>query len=227
MSADSLNNDCRACLQRNGYDPSRWLLAVSGMLHDVITAPLIVSDPEFCLTKLTSGSWRTELEFYLPLQRLSGARLRNLFDGLLDPVRHGDFGELLSALHLHETRGMLHGFIDMVFERNGRYYIIDWKSNHLGNRPEAYGQSRLSQAMAQHAYILQYHLYTLALDRLLRLRLPGYEYETHFGGAIYLFLRGVLSDNPDCGIYRDRPSLEFIRRANQELLAKATDLFVR
>jgi exodeoxyribonuclease V beta subunit len=152
---------------------------------------------------------------------LSGARLQEAFDGLLETARHGAFAGLLATLHLQETRGMLLGFMDMVFEHDGRYYIIDWKSNHLGHRREDYGQGQLREAMAQHAYILQYHLYSLALDRLLRLRLPGYDYAAHFGGAIYIFLRGVAADGSDFGIYRDRPSAEFIQRANRLLLAEA------
>ena len=76
----------------------------------------------------------------------------------------------------------------------------------------------MTRSMAEHSYILQYHLYTLALDRHLRLHLPGYSYEAHFGGAIYIYLRGIQAENPDQGIYRDRPSAEFIKRANRLLL---------
>jgi exodeoxyribonuclease V beta subunit len=72
--------------------------------------------------------------------------------------------------------------------------------------------------MAEHAYILQYHLYTLALDRYLRLRLPGYSYDAHFGGAIYIYLRGVSIETQGFGIYSDRPAEEFIRRADELML---------
>jgi exodeoxyribonuclease V beta subunit len=77
----------------------------------------------------------------------------------------------------------------------------------------------MTRSMAEHAYILQYHLYTLALDRYLRLRLPDYSYDGHFGGAIYIYLRGVSSVTPGFGIYHDRPAAEFIRRANELMLA--------
>jgi exodeoxyribonuclease V beta subunit len=127
---------------------------------------------------------------------------------------------LLASWQIQECRGMLQGFVDMVFEHNGCYYIIDWKSNHLGNQREDYLPTLLTEPMARHAYILQYHLYTLALDRLLRLKQPDYNYETHFGGVIYVFLRGVHPDAPEGGIFRDRPSEEFIRRANRLLLAQ-------
>jgi exodeoxyribonuclease V beta subunit len=114
---------------------------------------------------------------------------------------------------------MMHGFMDLVFQHDGRYYIIDWKSNYLGFSGSDYGHEGMTRSMADHSYILQYHLYTLALDRHLKLHLPGYSYETHFGAAIYVYLRGITSDSPELGIYRDKPSVEFIERSNRLLLA--------
>jgi len=219
ITDDCLERLSRTCLQRNGYD-LRWLPAVQAMVREVISTPLLPADPGFSLSRLKPGSWLVELEFFLPLGRVSGARLRELFDGMLDPGRHGEFAQVLASLQLQETRGMLQGFMDMVFEHNGRYYIIDWKSNHLGYRHDDYHPGMLRDPMSSHAYILQYHLYTLALDRLLRQRLPGYSYETHFGGAIYVFLRGISPHDPQSGIYRDRPTVEFIRRANTILLTE-------
>jgi exodeoxyribonuclease V beta subunit len=109
--------------------------------------------------------------------------------------------------------------MDLVFEHDGRYYIIDWKSNHLGFSGSDYAHDSMTCSMAAHSYILQYHLYTLALDRHLRLHLPGYSYEAHFGGAIYVFLRGISTESPEQGIFRDKPSAAFIERANRLLLA--------
>jgi exodeoxyribonuclease V beta subunit len=216
-SESSLEGSTLDCLQRNGYG-QQWLPAVTRMIREVITTPLIPAAPEFSLARLRPDSWRTELEFFLPIGRLSGSLLREVFTGLLTPDLHGNFHEILSMLQVQESRGMLHGFIDMIFEHSDHYYIIDWKSNHLGNQRDDYHQSALRQSMAQHAYILQYHLYTLALDRLLSLRLPDYDYATHFGGAIYIYLRGVSADRSDNGIFRDRPTPEFIQRANKILL---------
>ena len=81
-----------------------------------------------------------------------------------------------------------------------------------------YNQDTMQESMCRSAYILQYHLYTLALDRLLRLRLPGYSYEKHFGGVIYLYLRGISAGAAMNGIYLDRPLPEFIRRAGEMIL---------
>lgn len=206
-----------ARLQANGYEDA-WLPAVAGMVAAVTSVPLIADDPDFTLSRLKPGAWRTELEFFLPVAHLSPDALNRLFDGLLDPVRHGDFAATLAGLNFRQSRGMLQGFIDMVFEHRGRYYLIDWKSNHLGAGSADYGQAAMSRAMADHAYILQYHLYTLALDRHLQRHLPGYRYQDHFGGIIYLFLRGVDPANCELGIYRDKPSPAFLACAADSIL---------
>ncbi|MBL0226277.1 MAG: exodeoxyribonuclease V subunit beta [Geobacteraceae bacterium] len=208
----------RACLLAAGYD-EQWLPAVLQMTREVSRAELIADAPGFSLGNLNKGDWQPELEFFLPIMKLSPELLRQLFDGLLDPELHGRFSELLTGMHFQQSCGMLHGFMDLVFQHDGRYYIIDWKSNHLGFSDSDYAHAGMARSMADHSYILQYHLYSLALDRHLRLHLPGYSYETHFGGAIYVYLRGVNAENPHHGIYRDKPSAEFIRRANELLLA--------
>jgi exodeoxyribonuclease V beta subunit len=212
MTEKGVEDICRERLACNGFDPC-WLPALQRLVRDVTSAPVLTDIPGFSLSCLKRGSWQAEMEFFLPLAGIDTARMTGLFDGLVAPSRHGPFSEVLETLRIRETRGMLHGFIDLVFEHAGRYYLADWKSNHLGGHREDYLPGELIAPMAGHAYILQYHLYTLALDRLLQLRLPGYRYETHFGGILYLFVRGISADNGECGIYRDRPDPEFIRRA--------------
>ena len=88
--------------------------------------------------------------------------------------------------------GMLKGFIDLTFQSGGRWYVLDWKSNYLGERPEDYLGESLARAMVEHRYDLQYVLYTLALHRLLKARLgDDYDYERCMGGVLYVFLRGL------------------------------------
>jgi exodeoxyribonuclease V beta subunit len=99
------------------------------------------------------------------------------------------------------------GFMDLVFESDGRFYLVDYKSNWLGPEPEAYRRERLDEAMARESYLLQYLIYTVALHRYLRLRVPDYDYERHFGGVFYLFLRGMdPALGPACGVFHDRPA---------------------
>jgi exodeoxyribonuclease V beta subunit len=103
---------------------------------------------------------------------------------------------------------MLKGYIDLVFCFQDRYYVLDYKSNHLGENVAAYAQTNMEKAMLEHRYDLQYVLYTLALHRLLKARLPGYDYQRHVGGAVYLFLRGV--NDKGQGIYLDKPPQSLI-----------------
>ncbi|PVM23127.1 hypothetical protein C4802_25945, partial [Salmonella enterica subsp. enterica serovar Rubislaw] len=94
----------------------------------------------------------------------------------------------------------------------GRYYLLDYKSNWLGEDSAAYTQTAMAAAMQAHRYDLQYQLYTLALHRYLRHRMANYDYERHFGGVIYLFLRGVDSERPQQGIFTTRPAAALINQ---------------
>ena len=217
LTAGQISQVCSSRLQANGY-PDTWQSSVAGMVAEVTAAQLVAEAPGFNLGQLQKGSWVTEMEFFLPVSQLSPERLRKVFDGQLQPAVHGDFAAALSTLSFQQSRGMLQGFMDLVFEHGGRYYIVDWKSNHLGFSDTDYGHDGMTRAMVEHAYILQYHLYALALHRHLQQRIAGYSYETHFGGAIYVFLRGLTRGNRQQGIYRDRPPAAFIERAEILLL---------
>lgn len=105
---------------------------------------------------------------------------------------------------------MLKGFIDLVFFWQGRYYVLDYKSNWLGADENAYTPEAMAGAMAEHRYDFQYQLYSLALHRYLRHRLPDYQYEQHFGGVFYCFLRGMSPDKPGQGVFHCRPDAVLI-----------------
>jgi exodeoxyribonuclease V beta subunit len=106
------------------------------------------------------------------------------------------------------VQGVLKGYIDLVFEYQGRFYLADYKSNWLGHGPADYARPALWAAIAEHRYDLQYLVYTVALHRYLRQRLPDYDYARHFGGVYYLFLRGMAPDHGTAGIWYDCPAPE-------------------
>ncbi len=139
-----------------------------------------------------SNAW-AEMGFALPVHTLGAAQLDRLISQQLLP------GQPRSPLQDLQLEGMLIGFMDLVLQHAGRYYVLDYKSNRL----DAYSAGYLSAAILAHRYDVQYTLYTLALHRLLKSRLPGYDYDRHVGGAIYLFLRGI--DQPGSGVFVDRP----------------------
>lgn len=217
LKSDTVTAITQSSLASNGFH-DQWLPAVKNMVADVTSARIIPTDPDFTLAQLKKGDWQTEMEFYLPIRQLAPDILRSLCKGVLDEDLFGDFYEVLRQLSFRQSRGMLQGFIDLVFTHNGRFYILDWKSNHLGMKTSDYNQNTMHESMCRSAYILQYHLYTLALDRLLKVRLPEYSYEKHFGGVIYLYLRGISVGSAPSGIYWGRPLPEFVERAGEMLL---------
>ena len=110
------------------------------------------------------------------------------------------------------------GFIDLTFRLDGRFFILDWKSNILSGRQENFRQDRLIEPMRTSGYLMQYHLYLVALHRHLRNSLPDYDYDLHVGGAHYLFIRGMLDPEQDGdGIFFDRPAKVLVERLDQAL----------
>jgi exodeoxyribonuclease V beta subunit len=107
------------------------------------------------------------------------------------------------------VNGMLKGFIDLIVEHEGRWYVIDYKSNWLGVDERAYTPAAMRRSILGSRYELQYALYLLALHRLLRSRLgDAYDYDRHVGGAVYLYLRGI--DGDGHGVHVERPAKAMI-----------------
>ncbi|MEX4156860.1 exodeoxyribonuclease V subunit beta [Haemophilus influenzae] len=112
-------------------------------------------------------------------------------------------------LQFEQIQGMVRGSIDLVFRHNGKYYLVDYKSNFLGSTLVDYNQEALKKEMLHSHYDWQYLIYTLALHRYLQSVVPDYDYARDFGGVFYLFLRGM-NGEPQSGIFYDRPSVELI-----------------
>lgn len=139
------------------------------------------------------------------------------FDFSLDTVdikQLNDFlakrtGQTGSVLNIANFKGMMTGFIDLVFEHDGQYFVADYKSNFLGTQLTDYTPDQLEQAVIDRRYDLQYLLYSLALHRYLSYRLPQYDYEQHFGGVYYLFLRAMREETGrQYGVFYDKPSID-------------------
>ncbi len=205
-------------LARYGYALD-WQPHITKMVHNVLGTPL--SHTGFTLGALRKGSWSTELEFFFPLRFINSSRLADIlrYQGLLSGGV--DLALLAESLQFKPVRGMLMGFMDMVFEQDGCYYLLDWKSNHLGNSLDDYGQDAMRQAMQKNLYPLQYLLYTVALNRYLALRVENYRYSSHFGGVIYVFLRGVsMVHGEGRGFYREVPPEGLIEELTNLLIEK-------
>ncbi len=188
-----------------GADAVAWQAAQTAMilqmLENVMGTPL-QNGNGMQLRSVPLGKRLTELEFRLPARRINAGALNRLLK---------QHGYQVPELSFRDLDGYLNGFIDLVFEHRQRFYIVDWKSNYLGASAADYGTAAIGAAMAEHRYHLQYLLYSVALQRYLRQRLPGYRRERDFGGVLYLFVRGmrpgwVLADGRQAGVFFHQPS---------------------
>ncbi len=163
-----------------------------------------ISISKLSLDKLNHQNAWAEMAFTLPINEMSVSRLDEMITKQVLP------NQLRSPLQARQMNGMLTGFMDLVFEHEGLYYVLDYKSNFLNN----YSINELTQSILDHRYDVQYTLYLVALHRLLKFRLDDYEYDTHMGGAVYMYLRGVNTSSR--GIFVDRPPKELILSIDNE-----------
>ena len=223
-SPESVRELIDAALKRYGLDKSsaasnRWNDVVYRMITDVLRTPVLPHDPDFTLGGLTGDRMITEMAFYYPIRRITADGIRKALGkrttGRVD--LNPDFADSAGRLEFKPVHGYMRGFIDLVFEHGGKFYLLDWKTNHLGYTPADYEYPRLRRCIADESYYLQYYIYSVALHRYLTHRLPGYDYERHFGGAAYLFVRGVNPDLPGNGVYFDRPDKATVERFDTAL----------
>lgn len=198
---DKINSLCT----RRGWD--LWSGVLGDWLLRLLQTPLLLSETSITLSDLGVDRCRAEMEFLFAAHQVDIGYLDRLVTNAVLP------GMVRPVLRQDRVNGMLKGFIDLVFCYAGRYFVLDYKSNYLGEDSNAYGQDAMAHAMAGHRYDLQYLLYTLALHRLLKARLAGYDYERDVGGVVYLFLRGV--NESGRGVYADKPSAGLINELDK------------
>jgi len=202
-------------LRRHGFG-AEWRDVVGEAVGKVLAAPFGPNGGS-PFSQIPLGDRLTEMEFHVPLKPLNPGRLADILGGAAGLP--SSVPERIGRLQFDPVRGFLKGYMDLVFRAEGRFWLVDWKSNFLGGRVEDYGPERLKEAMEEDLYVLQYLLYVTALDRWLARRVPGYDYETHFGGVCYVFLRGVdPRKGPDYGLYRTRPPRETVEALVRGLL---------
>ncbi len=171
---------------------------IDRLLQEVVLTPLSMQDLSFMLSNIEDKNCLKEMPFYLSIRDINVAQINEVLQD--SPV--------VQPLSAKRLSGYLTGFIDLICEFGGRFYVMDYKTNWLPDyRPET-----MSAAMLEHNYGLQYWLYSVVLHRYLQSRLPDYQYEQHFGGVRYLFVRGMQKDRPRSGVYEDRPDQDRLER---------------
>lgn len=185
------------------FIPGEWSDAVTGCVQRTLDTTLPAG---FRLRDVPAAAQLREIEFCFTADRLVASDLR----AVADPDHAGRFD-------FEPRRGLVKGFIDLAFEHQGRWFIVDWKSNLLGAESHAYEAPAVRAAMTRHHYQLQYLIYTVALHRWLRLRRGDYDYERDFGGIYYFFLRGIDPARPGLGLFHDRPSRAALEQLDARL----------
>lgn len=184
-----------------------WFQPLCKWFVDVLHTPL----EQYCsLSDLSLAQRLNELQFYLPIRKEVSALTLDQLCKHYDPL-----SRQCDELTFAKVQGMLKGFIDMVFEWQGKYYIVDYKSNYLGESVDDYHIDAVNKAMCEHRYDLQYQLYSLALHRYLKSRITHYQYQSHFGGIYYLFIRGMTPNNPQHGVFYTKPEFKFIEELDK------------
>lgn len=206
-------------------DPLNYESTLLLMLKNVLSTPLITPEGNyFTLDQIPWNQRLNELEFTFPLETISPEKMRQLFQRIFSTIKHPWTPNSLSQLETLDFRacqGMMRGFIDLIFCYQDRYYLVDWKSNYLGNQFEAYQTQSLTAIMEESYYFLQSYIYLIALHQYLQYRLPNYSYYQHFGGAYYLFIRGMSPEwGHSYGIFRDFPSEEVLMLLCEQFLEK-------
>jgi exodeoxyribonuclease V beta subunit len=180
---------------------------IATALSQWLTMPLLVGE-DTSLATLEVDDYQTELEFLLGAEDVNVSEVDQLI------FQFTFAGKSRPGLLPAQVNGLLKGFIDLVFVYKQQYYLVDYKFNGLGSHDEVYTHEVMETAMLAKRYDLQYALYLLALHRLLKVRLgEDYDYDTHVGGALYLFLRG--SNSSLGGRMFDKPPKVLIEGLDQ------------
>lgn len=171
--------------------------ALLDFLKHVMQGLISIGDTTLQLGKVSNSNKINELEFDFTIDKLELTKIHQLQNK----------GVQINYLDPTNYHGIFNGLIDLIVEWEGKYYILDWKTNHIGNQTSDYTTDKIQEAMTAHNYHLQYCIYTVALTKYLRSKLSDFDYDKHIGGVIYLFVRGMRAQE-STGVYTNQFSKE-------------------
>ncbi len=195
-------------IQRFGV-PIKDTSVLDTLLCHTVTTPLapVTDTSPFTLASLTEAQCLKEMPFYFSVPRLDTWRINQVLKACAACL----------PLTEQQLQGQLTGFIDLICEYEGRYYVMDYKTNSLPD----YSINSMIAAMREHNYGLQYWIYTLVLHRHLQATLKDYCFAQHFGGVRYLFVRGMHPDEPMSGVFQDQPELATLEAFSRAFTGEA------
>jgi len=200
-------------------------------IDEIVATPLACTSnhqQSFCLSNINMQNTLRESEFYFPMAQADIASLGKLL------TDHRNINSLSSTCDNNKTinkvrlpsyqslKGMMHGFIDLVFEYNGKYYVCDYKSSHLGDAFCDYSYEAMKGNIEKNYYDLQYLIYCLALHRYLKQKVADYDPSEHFGGIYYLYLRGMTNNDSHkgAGVYHRQICLDLLSQLDKLFLGE-------
>jgi exodeoxyribonuclease V beta subunit len=197
----------------------RWHPTVCLAITKVLSVSLLPDHQQLHLSSIGTVDRINEMEFYYPLNFVSPRLLKEIFKDYSRIKIDEKIALQTENLSFAPSLGFMKGYIDMVFQHRGRFYLVDWKSNYLGPSIEHYDNGSLNKTMVAEHYNLQYHIYTLALHQHLRLQKSNYRYEKDFGGVFYIFIRGIEGTGDSrYGIFFDLPNQDLIDALGKTLI---------
>ncbi|KGI78751.1 hypothetical protein LF63_0104425 [Oleiagrimonas soli] len=199
-------------LAAEGFTTPAAQRTVIGLLQRTLRTPIV---DDLCLAALPPSERRAEMAFDFGISGVDPRELLALLHAHGYQLQREQFAHVGTRL-----AGLMNGLIDLVFVHDGRWWIADYKTNHLGERVADYAPEAMHQAVRDSDYDLQYLIYTVALHRwLTQVRGDAYDYARDFGGVRYLFLRGMGVGPRDHGVYADRPAPELVQAMDALLRA--------
>ncbi|MFI4846999.1 MAG: hypothetical protein ACH6QO_01185 [Candidatus Makana argininalis] len=188
-----------------------WKNIILKWINNIISYPL--NNKKLSLNKIKSEDRCNEFSFYIPINDFFFTNELVNICKKYDPVTYKCIN-----INFPKIKGILKGFIDLVFRWNKKYYILDYKSNWLGKNEKYYNISNIEKSIIQNRYDLQYQIYTLAIHRFLKQKLYKYDYKKDFGGVYYIFLRGIDNLNKNNAIFYCKPNFKLINYIDNLLI---------
>jgi exodeoxyribonuclease V beta subunit len=192
---ESINTEVVKQLNKYDFD-GKWSNCLSQQMHAILNTHLWQDGPSLSQVENSID----EMEFMLPIDSISNDKVSKWLS---------DHRNTATAFTQEKLQGYLTGFIDLVFEFNNKYYVVDYKSNYLGSNFSDYSSDNLKIAIEHHYYDLQYLLYCVALIKYLQITVDGFDYDKHFGGVAYIFTRGI-NGQAGQGVYSHKPDVNLI-----------------
>jgi exodeoxyribonuclease V beta subunit len=206
---ENIQNLVKIKLEGFGYRSELWNETINNAVQQILSTKLFKENSDFILKNIKNKKRLNELEFFFPIKLINNKKLYNVFKNYMKYSTASEYADKLLNLDFKSVSGFMKGFIDLVFEFDNKWYIVDYKSNFLGKSYDDYSDDAMNGAMMEHHYFLQYHIYVVALHKYLIFRQKDYDYDTHFGGVFYLFIRGMKPESKT-GIFYDVPDYKLI-----------------